>query len=121
MWHDRGVPEGGAFPKAARLIFDLEPQGAATLIGGPRLWSAMSEGWFTKPVPVAVGVIGDARNIMSARQAADLLAEHWPTKGSPKHRDALVACQDAQHGLKSADAARAIFVEAALEARVLIE
>jgi hypothetical protein len=81
----------------------------------------MSDGWFTKPVSVAVGVIGDARYIMSARQAADLLVEHWPAKGTPKHRNALIACQEAQHGLKSADAAREAFVEAALEARVLIE
>jgi hypothetical protein len=81
----------------------------------------MSEGWFTKPVSVAVGITGDAHYIMSARQAAALLTEHWPAKGTPKHRDALVACQDAQHGAKSADAARASFVEAALEARVLIE
>jgi Protein of unknown function (DUF982) len=81
----------------------------------------MVEGWFNKPVSVAVGLMGDARYIMSAHQAAVLLAEHWPTSGTPKHRSALVACQEAQHGLKSADAARASFVEAALEARVLIE
>ena len=81
----------------------------------------MSEGWFTKPVSVAVGITGHARYVMSARQAPALLAEHWPAKGTPKHRDALVACRDAQHGSKSADMARARFVEAALQARVLID
>lgn len=81
----------------------------------------MSEGWFSKTVQVAVGVLGDVRHISNARQAADLLINHWPDAGTPKYRDARRDCLAVINGTAPVEAAWRSFVEAAREARVLVE
>lgn len=81
----------------------------------------MSEGWFSKPVQVGVGVVGDIRNVSSARQADELLVHHWPDSGTLKHRYAHRSCLGAMRGDGTPEEARAAFVEAAREARILVE
>lgn len=81
----------------------------------------MNEGWFAKPISVAIGIVGEVHNVSSARQAADVLAHHWPGEGTAKYRDARRACQEVLNGEKSPDVAREAFVDAAREARILIE
>jgi len=82
----------------------------------------MSEGWFTKPVAIAVGIVGDIHNVMSARQALDALNGRWPDAGAPKFSEARRLCQrvlnDSSH---AAEQAREAFVAAAREARILVE
>ncbi|TPK37790.1 DUF982 domain-containing protein [Mesorhizobium sp. B2-5-3] len=77
--------------------------------------------WFSKAVPVSTGVTGDVRNLSNAEQALDLLTNHWRDAGSIKHKAALRACRQAMNGGVSADTARDAFVEAAREARILVE
>ncbi|PLP56421.1 DUF982 domain-containing protein [Mesorhizobium loti] len=81
----------------------------------------MNEGWFSKVVPVATGILGDIRHISNARQAIDLLTNHWPDAGTRKHLDAKRASQAVINGSASGDTAREAFVEAAREARILVE
>lgn len=80
----------------------------------------MTEGWFSKPVPVSVGIIGDVRHVSSARQAVDLLTGNWRDEGSIKHRAAKRECLAAMNGHAASETARQAFIEAAREARVLI-
>lgn len=81
----------------------------------------MNEGWFAKPVSVAIGITGEVHYVSSARQAADILARHWPEEGTAKYRDARRACLDVLNGAKAPDVAREAFVDAAREARILVE
>ncbi|MBS3647343.1 DUF982 domain-containing protein [Pseudaminobacter sp. 19-2017] len=81
----------------------------------------MNAGWFSKPVAVAVGIIGDVRNISSASEAAALLQSNWREQGSAKQQAALRACLAAMYAGASPEKARAAFLEAAEEARVLAE
>ena len=81
----------------------------------------MNEGWFAKPVTIAIGITGEVRNVSSARQAADILAHHWPGEGTAKHRDAHHLCLEVLHGMKKPDVAREAFADAAREARILVE
>jgi hypothetical protein len=81
----------------------------------------MDDGWFSQPVTVSIGIFGEMRHISNARQAVDLLTNHWPIEGSAKHRDARRACLDVLHGAKPPKAAHDIFVEAAREAHILVE
>ncbi|WP_315928971.1 DUF982 domain-containing protein [Mesorhizobium sp. SP-1A] len=79
----------------------------------------MGEGWFSKPVSVAVGVAGNVRIVESAREAIKMLSENWRSQGSEKHKAATRACQAAVRGDTAPDVARQAFVDAAEEARVL--
>ncbi|MER8519524.1 DUF982 domain-containing protein [Mesorhizobium sp. M0644] len=81
----------------------------------------MNQGWFAKPVAVAVGIVGDIRNISNARQAVALLEAHWRDTGSAKHGVALRTCRRAMSDDRWTEAARNAFVEAAREAHVLVE
>lgn len=82
----------------------------------------MSEGWFTKPVAIAVGIIGDIHNVMNAKQALDALNGHWPDSGAPKFSEARRLCQHVLNGSsQAAEQAREAFVAAAREARILVE
>lgn len=81
----------------------------------------MYKAWFSKPVPVSTGIAGGIRNLSNAEQAVELLTNHWRDGGSVKHQAALRACRQAMNGGISADIARDAFVEAAREARILVE
>ncbi len=81
----------------------------------------MNEGWFAKPVSVAIGITGEVRNVSSARQAMIILDHHWPGEGTAKFREARHICLDVVHETKPADFAREAFADAAREARILVE
>jgi hypothetical protein len=81
----------------------------------------MRSSWFSKPVQVSVGLTGGIRSIENPDEAIDLLANHWRNGGSQKHQAALLDCRRAKSGTIPADVARQSFVEAAREARVLVE
>ncbi|MGO4834882.1 DUF982 domain-containing protein [Rhizobiaceae sp. 2RAB30] len=81
----------------------------------------MNEGWFAKPVSVAIGITGEIRNVSSARQAIIILDHHWPGEGTAKFREARRICLDVVHETKPADFAREAFADAAREARILVE
>ncbi|MEO5758564.1 MAG: DUF982 domain-containing protein [Mesorhizobium sp.] len=81
----------------------------------------MYNAWFSKPVPVSIGITGGIRNLSNAEQAVELLTAHWRDGGSAKHRAALRACRQAMNGGISADVARDAFVEVAREVRILVE
>ncbi|MER8474754.1 DUF982 domain-containing protein [Mesorhizobium sp. M1163] len=78
----------------------------------------MNQGWFSKPVAIAVGIVGDIRNISNARQAVELLEAHWRDAGSAKHGLARRTCRRAMSDDRWTEAA---FIEAAREAHVLVE
>ena len=42
----------------------------------------MMQGWFSRPVEVAVGVSGSIRHISNAEQAAELLTGQWRDAGT---------------------------------------
>jgi hypothetical protein len=81
----------------------------------------MIQGWFSRPVEVAVGVSGSIRHISHAEQAVELLTGHGREAGRPPHGAALRACRRAIHGDVAADNAREAFIVAAREAHVLVE
>ncbi|WP_019171404.1 DUF982 domain-containing protein [Pseudaminobacter salicylatoxidans] len=81
----------------------------------------MDNGWFDKPVPISLGIIGDIYNVSNARQAVDILDNRWPDAGTPKHRDARYTCLQVLQGLKKPEAARQAFTEAAREAGILFD
>jgi hypothetical protein len=79
----------------------------------------MVDGWFSKPVSIAVGIAGDVRIVENARDAMALLSGNWREQKSERYRAARRACQDAMRGDVSPEIARQAFVDAADEARVL--
>ena len=81
----------------------------------------MTTVWFSKPVSIAAGISGHVVHIENAAEAAAMLAKNWPQAGSLKQRIAWRACSAAIHGEATPDAARAAFVAAAEEARILVE
>jgi hypothetical protein len=81
----------------------------------------MIQGWFSKPVEVAVGFSGSIRHISNAEQAIELLTGQWRDAGSATHGAALRACRRALRGDVTEDNAREAFVSAAREAHVLVE
>jgi hypothetical protein len=81
----------------------------------------MYEAWFSRPVPVAIGIYGEIKNLSNANQAVDLLTNHWRSAGSQKHQAALRACRQAMNGGIGADLARDVLVDAAREAHMLVE
>jgi len=87
-----------------------------------RFWGdIMDNGWFDRPVPVSLGIIGDVYNISNARQAVDILEHRWPDAGTAKYREARYACLQVLQGLKKPAAARQAFMEAAREAGILFD
>ncbi|MFK0690579.1 DUF982 domain-containing protein [Mesorhizobium sp. IMUNJ 23033] len=81
----------------------------------------MTQGWFSRPVAVSVGIAGSIRHISNAQQAVALLTGQWRDAGSAQHGSALRACRRAMSGDLPADAAMDAFVGAAREAHVLVE
>ncbi|EJM99608.1 DUF982 domain-containing protein [Phyllobacterium sp. YR531] len=65
--------------------------------------------------------IGRVETVSSIDEAAAFLLGGWPKKKSPLHLEARVACYEAQSGLVSIEAARSIFIEAAIEANIYIQ
>jgi hypothetical protein len=80
----------------------------------------MENDYFAVPVQVASSVSGDIQYIYSAKSALELLTTNWREQGSVKHREAIRACQAVIRGEKPSEEARAVFAQAAAEARILI-
>lgn len=78
----------------------------------------MSEGWFSAPVPVNVGLFGSIRNIFNARDADEFIRERM-SSSSMTIRTAHHACRAAMEDPKKAEGARVAFIEAAKEAHIL--
>ena len=82
----------------------------------------MQDQHFDEPVRVA---LGRSRNtiykVERVAQAADILINRWPVKTGRYHVAARKACLGALEGLKEARYARAAFVNAAIEADILVE
>lgn len=72
------------------------------------------------PVVLENNQTGQTETISSISEAAAFLLNGWPKKKSSLHLEARVACYEAQSGLVSIDAARLIFVEAAIEADIFV-
>jgi len=90
------------------------------LVLAQQFWGdIMDNGWFDRPVPISLGIIGDVYNVSSARQAVDILDHRWPDAGTAKYRDARFTCLQVLQGLKKPEAARRAFTEAAREAGIL--
>ena len=64
--------------------------------------------------------VGMIETVSSIREATAFLLTGWPRKKASLYMEARVACYEAQVGLVSVDAARLIFVEAALEADIYV-
>ncbi|HRP79182.1 MAG TPA: DUF982 domain-containing protein [Aquamicrobium sp.] len=79
----------------------------------------MVDGWFSKPVSISVGIVGDVRTVENARDAMALLSANWRDPGSERYRAAKRACQEAMRGDISPEIARQAFIDAATEARML--
>jgi hypothetical protein len=77
--------------------------------------------WFSKPVSIAEGISGHVVHVENAAEAAAMLTKSWPRDGSAKQKAAWRACAAAMRGEAAPDTARVAFVEAAEEARILVE
>ncbi|MER9505812.1 DUF982 domain-containing protein [Mesorhizobium sp. M0579] len=82
----------------------------------------MQDQHFDEPVRVA---LGRSRNtiykVERVAQAADILMNRWPVNTGGYHVAARKACLGVLEGLQEARYARAAFVNAAIEADILLE
>lgn len=77
---------------------------------------------FDNPVSVALGPSKNVLvNVLSARQAAEVLFTKWPNKGGLRHLEARKMVMAALEDLSKSAAARKAFVDAAKEAEILID
>lgn len=76
---------------------------------------------FHRPVTVQTGRIDRERVIRTTRDAAEVLLRNWPLPESRKRSRAMDLCLRVIRGEQPPSAARRAFVQAAREARVLIE
>ncbi len=76
---------------------------------------------FHRPVTVQTGRLDRERVVVSTRDAAAVLLRDWPLTDSAKRARAMEACLRVIRGEKPPYVARRAFVEAAREAKVLIE
>ncbi|UVK46245.1 DUF982 domain-containing protein [Mesorhizobium sp. AR07] len=82
----------------------------------------MQDQRFDEPVRV---VLGRSRNsvfnVERVAQAADILMNRWPVVTGQRHMVARKACLAVLEGKKEASVARATFINAAIEADILVE
>jgi hypothetical protein len=64
---------------------------------------------------------GKSRTITSVLQAADFLMNDWPPNRRRLHGLARQACLDALEGSLTAAEARAVFIDAARDAKILVD
>lgn len=75
---------------------------------------------FRTPVVVEPGLLGRYIVVSSPAQALLTLSSRWPDKHSEKYAKAVAVCDAASRGWIPAYKARASFMAAAREARVLV-
>jgi hypothetical protein len=76
---------------------------------------------FDEPVRVSLGKAGTIHSVERVAQAADILLHRWPASTGRMHIAARKACLAVLEGLKDAHVARAAFINAAIEADILVE
>ncbi|MBZ9675722.1 DUF982 domain-containing protein [Mesorhizobium sp. ES1-1] len=82
----------------------------------------MKDQQFDEPVKVALGRAGRrVFNVERVAQAADILMNRWPVATGQRHTVARKACLAVLEGRRDAWVARAAFLEAAIEADILVE
>ncbi|QPC92095.1 DUF982 domain-containing protein [Mesorhizobium sp. INR15] len=82
----------------------------------------MKDQRFDEPVRVVLGRSGNTIfNVERVAQAADILINRWPVATGQKHMAARKACLAVLEGSREAWVARAAFINAAIEADILVE
>jgi hypothetical protein len=77
---------------------------------------------FDEPVRIALGRTGrTVFNVDRVAQAADILMNRWPVATGQRHTVARKACLAVLEGKREAWVARAAFLDAAIEADILVE
>jgi hypothetical protein len=77
---------------------------------------------FDEPVKVVLGRSGNTIfNVERVAQAADILINRWPVVTGQRHMVARKACLAVLEGTREAWVARAAFINAAIEADILVE
>jgi Protein of unknown function (DUF982) len=71
-------------------------------------------------VTIELDKSSELRNVSSVTEAADVLWMQWPKQKGKKLSAARQACLDAIEGKRTVDEARAAFVAAAKEAKILV-
>jgi hypothetical protein len=74
-----------------------------------------------QPVIVESNLFGRNETIASIRDATSFLLSGWPKKKASLYMEARVLCYEAQSGIATVEAARHIFVEAAIEADIYVK
>lgn len=74
-----------------------------------------------QPVVVESNHFGKNETITSIRDAASFLLSGWPKKKASLYMEARVLCYEAQSVIASVEAARLVFVEAAIEADIYVK
>jgi hypothetical protein len=75
---------------------------------------------FDEPVRIVLGRSG-IFNVERVAQAADILMNRWPVVTGQRHMVARKACLAVLEGKREASVARAAFINAAIEADILVE
>jgi hypothetical protein len=76
---------------------------------------------FSPPVPIAFGQSGQVRQVTSVPEATYcVLSDSWPSKGGLMRKLAARALVGATEGHLTPAEARQAFIDAALEARILV-
>ncbi|MBZ9775255.1 DUF982 domain-containing protein [Mesorhizobium sp. CO1-1-8] len=81
----------------------------------------MQDQRFDEPVRIALGRSRNSINVERVAQAADILLNRWPVATGQKHMVARKVCLAVLEGKKEVSAARAAFINAAIEADILVE
>jgi hypothetical protein len=82
----------------------------------------MRDAVFDNPVTIDLAGTGRREIVARASQAAELLSERWPRESRGlKYRVAVRACAEAVRQRTAVDDARKALVEAAREARILVQ
>lgn len=76
---------------------------------------------FHRPITVQTGRIDRERVVLTTRDAAEILLRHWPLPDSRKRARAMELCLSVIRGERAPNIARRAFLEAAREARVLVQ
>lgn len=80
----------------------------------------MDDKRWSKGVELEIHGPGKYRNVLSTREAAELLLMNWPVEGGEAHLLARRACLAVLEGEEQPEVARQAFIKAAEEAGIFI-